>query len=310
MDLPWASAGEKISLVRRLVALGFVTGLLAWPLGQAGAGPWLFTADEKKSEFDIEVTLDAGLVKDTDKESTRIKGTMIAELELDEKPETIRVTHVDAQPTKSKLQLNYSFGPFGLLGKAKFTMKNFKILLDPEGGGEPALLVQDGQFLQTENVPTMTGLVNYDVDIAVLKRKGEINLSDSEGFSEGAPESEPFDAEGQLTWDGEMPVLKFNFDIEQELTGDEFKGITVLVSAVGTVVARGERLEIDQPVLAIDPGENGLRLSWAPGNYVLEASPDPSFAEPKRINLEEGQTEHIAQPDLKYSQRFFRLRVR
>ena len=99
------------------------------------------------------MTLDAGLVKDTDKESTRIKGTMIAELEPDEKPETIRVTHVDAQPTKSKLQLSYSFGPFGLLGKAKFTMKNFKILLDPEGGGEPAMLVQGGQFLQTENVP-------------------------------------------------------------------------------------------------------------------------------------------------------------
>lgn len=153
MDLPGPSAGEKLPLVRRFVALGLLAGLLAWPLGQADAGPWLFNADEKKSEFDIEVTLDAGLVKDTDKESTRIKGTMIAELEPDEEPETIRVTHVDAQPTKSKLQLSYSFGPFGLLGKAKFTMKNFKILLDPEGGGEPAMLVQGGQFLQTENVP-------------------------------------------------------------------------------------------------------------------------------------------------------------
>lgn len=296
--------------MRRFVALGFVAGLLACPLGQAGAGPWLFTADEKKSEFDIEVTLDAGLVKDTDKESTRIKGTMIAELEPDEDPETIRITHVDAQPTNSKLQLSYSFGPFGLLGKAKFTMKNFKILLDPEGAGEPAVLEEDGQFLQTENVPTMTGLVNYDVDIAVLKRKGEIDLSDPEGFPEGAPESEPFDAEGQLTWDGEVPVLKFDFDIEQELTSDEFKGITVVVSAVGTVVARGERLEIEQPVLAIAPGEDGLRLSWAPGDYVLEATPEPTFAEPERIDLEEGQTEHIAQPDPKYPQRFFRLRTR
>jgi hypothetical protein len=310
VDLPWPSAGEKIPLVRRFVALGFVAGLLAWPLGQAGAGPWLFTADEKKSEFDIEVTLDAGLVKDNDKESTRIKGTMIAELEPDEDPETIRITHVDAQPTKSKLQFSYSFGPFGLLGKAKFTMKNFKILLDPEGAGEPALLEEDGQFLQTENVPAVTGLVNYDVDIAVLKRKGEIDLSGSEGFPEGAPESAPFDAEGQLTWDGEVPVLKFDFDIEQELTSDEFKGITVLVSAVGTVVARGERLEIEQPVLAIAPGVNGLRLSWAPSDYLLEAAPEPTFAEPERIDLEEGQTEHIVQPDPKYPQRFFRLRVR
>ena len=158
MDLPWPSADEKLPLMRPFVPIGFVAGLLTWPLGQAGAGPWLFTADEKKSEFDIEVTLDAGLVKDTDKESTRIKGTMIAELEPDEEPETIRVTLVDAQPTKSKLQLSYSFGPFGLLGKEKFTMKNFNILLDPEGAGEPAVL-EDGQFLQTENLPTMTGLV-------------------------------------------------------------------------------------------------------------------------------------------------------
>ena len=310
MDLPWPSADEKLPLMRPFVPIGFVAGLLTWPLGQAGAGPWLFTADEKKSEFDIEVTLDAGLVKDTDKESTRIKGTMIAELEPDEEPETIRVTLVDAQPTKSKLQLSYSFGPFGLLGKAKFTMKNFKILLDPEGAGEPAVLEEDGQFLQTENLPTMTGLVKYDVDIAVLKRKGEIDLSDPEGFPEGASETEPFDAEGQLTWDGEVPVLKFDFDIEQELTSDEFKGITVVVSAVGTVVARGERLEIEQPVLAIEPGENGLRLSWEPGDYVLESAPEPTFAEPERIDLEEGQTEHIAQPDPKYPQRFFRLRVR
>ena len=84
----------------------------------------------------------------------------------------------------------------------------------------------------------------------------------------------------------------------------------MLVSAVGTVVARGERLEIEQPVLAIGPDENGLRLIWAPGNYVLESSPDPTFVEPKRINLEEGQKFLIVQPDSKYSQHFFRLRVR
>ena len=99
---------------------GIVLGLTMWvwcvALGQGQAGPWLFSVDEKKSEFDFEVTLDLGLIDETDDDSTRVKGTIIAELEPDEDPETIRITHVDAQPTKSKLQLKYSFGPFGILG--------------------------------------------------------------------------------------------------------------------------------------------------------------------------------------------------
>ena len=290
-------------------------GLTMWvwcvALGQSQAGPWLFTADEKKSKFDIEVTLDLGLVKESDDDSTRVKGTIIAELEPDEDPETIRITHVDAQPTKSKLQLKYSFGPFGILGKANFTMTDFRIMLEPEDAGEAAELDEDGNFNQIENVPSMTGLVKYDLDTVAVKRKGEMDLSDPEEMPEDAPEPEPFDVEGQLIWDGDVPVLTFDFDIEQELKSDEFKGITVEVSAEGTIVARGERLVIEQPVLTIAPIDGGgLRLSWEPGDYVIEAATEVTFAEPEIIELDEGQAEYVAKPSGDQPQRFYRLRSR
>ena len=303
------SLNERVPLMRRVSVLALAVCLWGGTFGQAQAGPWLFTADEKKSKFDFEVTLDLGLVKESDDDSTRVKGTLIAELEPDENPETIRITTVDTQPTKSKLQLSYSFGPFGLLGKAKFTMLDFKILLNSEGAGEVAELDRDGYFVQSGNMPTMTGLVKYDVDTSVMKRKGEIDLSDPEGLSEDTPEAEPFDAEGRLRWDGDVPVLTFDFDIEQELESDEFEGITVLVSSKGTVVARGERLVVEQPVLAIAPIYGGeLQLSWESGNYVLEAAAEPTFAESKIIELDEGQVEHIVQSDPDQTQHFFRLK--
>ena len=290
-------------------------GLTMWvwcvALGQARAGPWLFAADEKKSKFDIEVTLDLGLVKESDDDSTRVKGTIIAELEPDEDPETIRITHVDAQPTKSKLQLKYSFGPFGIFGKASFTMKDLRIILEPEDAGEAAELGEDGNFNQIENVPSMTGLVKYDLDTVAVKRKGEMDLSDPEEMPEDAPEPEPFDVEGQLIWDGDVPVLTFDFDIGQELKSDEFKGITVEVSAEGTIVARGERLVIEQPVLTIAPIDGGgLRLSWEPGDYVLEAATEVTFAELEIIELDEGQAEYVDKPSGDRPQRFYRLRTR
>lgn len=297
--------------MRRVIDLGLTLCVWCWALGQAQAGPWLFTADEKKSKFDIEVTLDLGLVKESDDDFTRVKGTIIAELEPDEDPETIRITHVDAQPTKSKLQLKYSFGPFGILGKANFTMTDFRIMLEPEDAGEAAELDEDGNFNQIENVPSMTGLVKYDLDTVALKRKGEMDLSDPEEMPEDAPEPEPFDVEGQLIWDGDVPVLTFDFDIEQELKSDEFKGITVEVSAEGTIVARGERLVIEQPVLTIAPIDGGgLRLSWEPGDYVLEAATEATFAEPEIIELDEGQAEYVATPSGDQPQRFYRLRSR
>ena len=121
-----------------------------------------------------------------------------------------------------------------------------------------------------------------------------------------APEPEPFNVEGQLTWDGDLPVLKFDFDIEQELKSDEFKGITVEVSAEGTIVARGE-----QPVLTIAPIDGGgLRLSWEPGDYVLEAATEVTFAVPEIIELDEGQAEYVAKPSVDQPQRFYRLRSR
>ena len=297
--------------MRRVIVLGLTIWVWCVALGQAQAGPWLFTADEKKSKFDIEVTLDLGLVKESDDDSTRVKGTIIAELEPDEDPETIRITHVDAQPTKSKLQLKYSFGPFGILGKANFTMTDFRIMLEPEDAGEAAELDEDGNFNQIENVPSMTGLVKYDLDTVAVKRKGEMDLSDPEEMPEDAPEPEPFDVEGQLIWDGDVPVLTFDFDIEQELKSDEFKGITVEVSAEGTIVARGERLVIEQPELTIAPIDGGgLRLSWEPGDYVLEAATEVTFAELEIIELDEGQAEYVDKPSGDRPQRFYRLRSR
>ena len=273
--------------MRRVTVLGLTIWVWCVALGQAQAGPWLFTADEKKSNFDIEVTLDLGLVKESDDDSTQVKGTIIAELEPDEDPETIRITHVDAQLTKSKLQLKYSFGPFGIFGKANFTMTDSRIMLEPEDAGEAAELDEDGNFNQIENVPSMTGLVKYDLDTVALKRKGEMDLSDPEDMPQDAPEPETFDVEGQLAWDGDVPVLKFDFDIEQELKSDDFKGITVEVSAEGTIVARGERLVIEKPVLAIAPIDGGgLRLSWEPGDYVIEAATEVTFAEPEIIELD------------------------
>ena len=144
-----------------------------------------------------------------------------------------------------------------------------------------------------------------------VKRKGEMDLSDPEEMPQDAPEPEPFDVEGQLTWDGDVPVLKFDFDIEQELKSDEFKGITVEVSAEGTIVAHGERLVIEKPVLAIAPIDGGgLRLSWEPGDCVLEAATEVTFAEPKIIELDEGQAEYLAKPSGDRPQRFYRLRSR
>ena len=297
--------------MRRVIDLGLTLCVWCWALGQARAGPWLFTADEKKSKFDIEVTLDLGLVKESDDESTRVKGTIIAELEPDEDPETIRITHVDAQPTKSKLQLKYSFGPFGILGKANFTMTDFRVMLEPEDAGEAAELDEDGYFNQIKNVPSTTGLVKYDLDTVAVKRKGEMDLSDPEEMPEDTPDPEPFDVEGQLTWDGDVPVLTLDFDIEQELRSDEFKGIPVEVSAEGTIVVRGERLVIEQPVLTIAPIDGGgLRLSWEPGDYVLEAATEVTFAEPEIIELDEGQAEYVAKPSGDQLQRFYRLRSR
>ena len=47
---------------------------------------------------------------------------------------------------------------------------------------------------------------------------------------------------------------------------------------------------IEQPVLAIAPIDGGgLRLSWEPGDYVLEAATEVTFAELEIIELDEGR---------------------
>ena len=287
-----------------------IIGLLCWFDEQTEGGPWVFTADEKKSSIDLEVVIDLGLVKESDSESSRIKGSLIAELKPDKDPETIRITHVDLQPTKSNLQLNYSFGPFGLLGRAKISMKSINILLAPEDAGEATELDDDGRFTQVGNIPAMSGLVNYDVNVTILKNKGEIDLGDPEQVSDGAG-VEPFDVEGQLVWNRDVPVLQFDFDIEQEVASEEFEGATVLVLAKGTFIASGEILEIKRPELLIVPKDGGgISLSWESGEYILESSSEPAFINPEIIELDKGQTEYVAKPSLDHPQRFFRLRTR
>ena len=290
-------------------ALGLSFGVLVAGLVQAQAGLWLFTADGKKSKIDLKVTLDLGITKQSDSDSTRVGGTMIAELTPSAPPvETIRITSVNAQSTKSKLQFKYSFGPFGLLGKAKFSLSDLSIRIDPEDAGEEAQLDDEGNFTQEGNKPTLAGLVLYDVNVAGQKSKGEIDLSNPEDIPEDQ-EQEPFDIVGQLTWEGDVPVLKFDFDIEQEVESDEFEGITVLVSANGSVFAYGERLA-GPPLLAIAPtGDSQLRLAWEAGDYILEAAAEPTFAEPETIVLTDGQAEHIIKPGGDYPHRFFRLRT-
>ena len=290
-------------------ALGLSFGVLVAELGQAQAGSWLFTANEKKSKIDLKVTLDLGITKQSDSDSTRVEGTMIAELTPSAPPvETIRITSVNAQSTKSKLQFKYSFGPFGLLGKAKFSLSDLSIRIDPEDAGEEAQLDDEGNFTQEGNKPTLAGLVLYDVNVAGQKSKGEIDFSNPEDIPEDQ-EQEPFDIVGQLKWEGDLPVLKFDFDIEQEVESDEFEGITVLVSANGSVFAYGERLA-GLPLLAIAPtGDSQLRLAWEAGDYILEAAAEPTFAEPETIVLTDGQAEHIIKPGGDHPHRFFRLRT-
>ena len=291
--------------MRMFAALGLSFGVLVAGLVQVQAEPWLFTVNENKSKIDLKVTLDLGITNQSDSDSSSVEGTMIAELTPSSPPgETIHITSVNAQSTKSKLQFKYSFGPFGLLGKAKFSLSNLSIRIDPEDSGEETQLDDDGNFTQEGNKPTLAGLVLYDVNVVGQKSKGEIDLSNPED-----QEQEPFDIVGQLTWEGDVPVLKFDFDIEQEVESDEFEGITVLVSANGSVFAYGERLA-SPSLLAIAPiGGNQLRLAWEIGDYILEAAAEPTFAEPEPIVLTDGQAEYIIKPEDDQTHRFFRIRT-
>ena len=187
-------------------------------------------------------------------------------------------------------------------------MSDLSIRIDPGGAGEEAELDDDGNFTQEDNTPTLSGLVSYDVNALGNDSQGEIDFSDPEQFPEDQRPS-AFTIEGQLTWDGDQPVLKFDFEIEQEVETEEFEEITVLILASGTLVARGERLA-SPPLLAIAPtGGSQLRLAWEIGDYILEAAAEPTFAEAETIVLTDGQAEHIIKPDGDHPHRFFRLRT-
>jgi len=281
--------------------------LLVLALGQAQAGPWLFTIDKGKSEIEFALKIDLGLTSETDSDSTNIEGTLIAELTPDSSPtEAIRITKLDARPTKKNIKLNYKFGPFGILGNAKFTVKDMRITLNPEGAGEETWVDDDGNFTQGGNIPTLAGVAAYDVNVVGVKQKDEIDLGNPEDIPEGN-EPDPFDVEGNLTWERDVPVLQFDLDIEQEI---EIEGIIATFTAEGSVFARGERMA-GPPLLAIAPaGDGQIRLAWEAGAYVLEAATEPTFAESETIDITDDQAEYVVKPSGDYSQRFFRLRSR
>ena len=64
--------GEKFPPVKLFVALGVLVGVLVAGLGQAQAGPWMFTVDKEKSKIDLKVTLDLGITKESDSDSTKV----------------------------------------------------------------------------------------------------------------------------------------------------------------------------------------------------------------------------------------------
>ncbi|MDP7012813.1 MAG: hypothetical protein QF927_02400 [Verrucomicrobiota bacterium] len=284
--------------------------LLMLVLGQAQAGPWLFTIDKGKSEIEFALKIDLGLTSETDSDSTNIEGTLIAELTPDSAPtEAIRITKLDARPTKKNIKLNYKFGPFGILGNAKFTVKDLRITLDPKDAGEETWVDDDGNFTQVGNVPTLAGVAAYDVNVVGVKQKDEIDLGNPEDVPEGN-EPEPFDIEGNLTWEGDVPVLRFDFDIEQEIDNEEFEGIVATFTSEGTVFARGEQMA-RPPLLAIAPaGDGQIRLAWEAGAYVLDAATEPTFAESETIDITDDQAEYITESSGGQPQRFFRLRSR
>lgn len=279
-------------------------------LGLAQAVPWLFKTDTKKSKIDFKLKIDLGVTSETDSDSTNIEGTMVAELTPDSSPtETIHITEMDARPIKKSIRLNYKFGPFGILGNAKLTMKNMRIMLVPADAGEAVELDDEGNFTQEGNIPTLAGVAAYDVNVVGVKQKDEFDLGNPEDIPE-VNEPEPFTIVGELIWDGDVPVLQFSFDIEQEIENEEFDSITATFTADGTIVARGERM-VGPPLLAIAPaGDGQLRLAWKAGDYVLEAAAESTFAEPETIDLTDGQTAYVAKPSGDQPQRFFRLRSR
>ncbi|MBL4641943.1 MAG: hypothetical protein JKX86_08995, partial [Verrucomicrobiales bacterium] len=69
--------------MRMFAALGLSFGVVVAGLGQAQAGPWLFTIDKSQSKIDFKVTIDLGVTKESDSDSTSIDGTLVAELTPD-----------------------------------------------------------------------------------------------------------------------------------------------------------------------------------------------------------------------------------
>ena len=61
---------RNINMGHRVLLI--IIGLLCWFDEQTEGGPWVFTADLKKSSINLEVEIDLGLVKESDSEFSRM----------------------------------------------------------------------------------------------------------------------------------------------------------------------------------------------------------------------------------------------
>ncbi len=221
------------------ITLGILWLLLS---EQVHAGKWLFKTDKIRSKIDMTLTGTINDSSQTDRASTRILGTMIAEITPDTSPtETIHVTNFDARTTNKNIKFNFEFGPFGIFGTAKFYVKNLRIILDPSNVGEATEVDNNGNFIQEGNLGTFSGIAANDITFLGVNQKNEIDLANPDNDPDGF-QPEPFNIDGKLTWDNDVPILQFDFDFEEIITDEGNEDFTGFFTFKGKVVARGERM--------------------------------------------------------------------
>ena len=213
----------------------------------------------------------------TDKASTRILGTMIAELTPDTIPtETIHVTNFDARTSNRNIRFDFEFGPFGIFGTAKFYLKNLRIILEPSNVGEATEVDNKGNFIQEDNIGKFSGIAANDINFLGVNQKSEIDLANPDDDPDGF-QPEPFNIDGKLTWDNDVPILQFDFDFEEVIKDEENEDFTGLFTFKGKVVARGERMAVSPQLAIADKTASPFNFSFetAEGStYEVQASGD------------------------------------